>query len=133
MAKPFNVRMEDDLREQIEDRIAAGEAGNASEWAREALAGVIALGGLPKLTAALELQGRVGDLTSPHPARALQLQRASKGLRVVGTAECQHPIDHRITTPFKTMCGRCRCPIDPDTGAVVGPPEQDAQHLHVQR
>lgn len=133
MTKPFNVRMGPELRSDIEERVVAGEASNASEWAREALAGVIALGGLPKLSAALDLQGRNGDLTSPHPARALQLQRSTRGLRVVGTTDCQHPVDRRITTPFEVRCGVCRCSLDPDTNATVGPPQQAPTELRVQR
>jgi len=74
MAKPFNVRMEDDLRAAIDERVAAGEATNASQWAREALAGVIELGGLDTLRSATEMVGRTGTGPQPHPARALQLQ-----------------------------------------------------------
>ena len=130
MAKPFNVRMEAELRSQIDERVVAGEASNASEWAREALAGVVALGGLPKLAAALDLMG-AGVLDSPHPPRALQLQRSTKGLRVVGTAECSHPVDQRVQTPFETRCGACRVVIDPETGQPAA--TRPTTHLPVQR
>ena len=130
MAKPFNVRMEAELRSQIDERVVAGEASNASEWAREALAGVVALGGLPKLAAALDLMG-AGRLDSPHPPRALQLQRSTKGLRVLGTAECAHPADQRVQTPFETRCGACWVVIDPETGLPAA--TRPTTHLPVQR
>lgn len=129
MAKPFNVRMEAELRSQIDERVVAGEASNASEWAREALAGVVALGGLPKLAAALDLMG-AGELDSPHPPRALQLQRSTKGLRVVGSANCEHPEAQRITTPFETRCGGCRAVLDPSTGQPITKPQT---RMHLQR
>ena len=107
MTKPFNVRMGDELRGQIDDLVNQGEASNASEWAREAMAGVIELGGLARLRSAIELAGRT-PTGSPHPVRALQLQQSTRGLRVAGTADCEHPPERHVVTPYKTSCGICR-------------------------
>lgn len=103
MAKPFNVRMEPDLRDLIEQRVIAGEASNASEWAREAMAGVIELGGLANLKNALELVGRREEL-SPHPPRALQLRA-----RPLGSVRpsCTHPVESLQQMPYHQRCGLC--------------------------
>lgn len=111
MTKPFNVRMGDELRGSIEELVTEGEASNMSEWAREALAGVVELGGLGKLKAAIELSGGHAD-TSPHPTRALQLQKSTRGLRVAGTEGCEHPADRRVVTPYSTKCAVCRTVLD---------------------
>ena len=107
MTKPFNVRMGDELRSSIDERVDAGEASNASEWAREAMAGVVELGGLETLRAAIQLSGGHPD-QSPHPVRALQLQQSTRGLRVSGTEGCTHPEQRHVVTPYSTKCGVCR-------------------------
>lgn len=108
--RPFNVRMDSDLKARIEARVDAGEAGNQSEWAREALAGVDALGGLPALARAIELVG--GDTsTSPHPPRALQLQ-TTPVVRRRSLEQCPHPEGQQVRMPFGVRCTVCGATIE---------------------
>jgi hypothetical protein len=96
--------MEPELRDRIEERVIAGDAPNASAWAREAIAGVVELGGLPALQRALELVGR-SDPVQAHPPRALQLR--SRPLGMVEFEACPHPESQREKMPYHVRCGRC--------------------------
>ena len=102
-AKPFNVRMEPELRAAMERYAAADGARNVSTWAREALAGVVALGGLEELRRAIDGE----ELTiEAHPKRALALQSTpSQNARVIG--DCQHPKTALHRLPFSTVCRLC--------------------------
>lgn len=102
-AKPFNVRMEEDLREAISKYRALDGVQNDSVWAREALAGVVALGGLQKLRDVLE---SVEMPFEAHPARSLALQASPLG-RSAPTGECTHPPTARRQLPFSVVCGLC--------------------------
>jgi len=104
-AKPFNVRMEPDLREAIDRFVAADGVRNASVWAREALAGVVALGGLEELNRCL---GQTGDEMPfvTHPARSLALQ-ASRNKNVELSGDCLHPLTARHDLPFGQVCRLC--------------------------
>lgn len=113
MAKLFNVRMEPELHEAIESQAKADEVKSKSVWAREALAGVVRLGGLTKLQTAIEdTEGRGSHSTasdsaslSPHPARSLALQAKPREAR--SSTECQHPRTARRRLPFLEVCGVC--------------------------
>lgn len=102
-AKPFNVRMEPELREAMERYSAADGTKNVSTWAREALAGVVALGGLRALKAVLPDEQTT---LSPHPQRALALQATSVAV-TRPTGECVHPSTARERLPFSTVCRLC--------------------------
>lgn len=108
--RPFNVRMDDSLQEGIDELVKTGDASNRSEWAREALAGVVELGGLQALRQALELKGRDPSLPSPHPARAQQLVRQGAKTtrsRRVEVGPCEHPVETQMRRPYSTTCGKC--------------------------
>ena len=125
--RPFNVRMDDDLKHAIRRRVDAGEASNQSEWAREALAGVDALGGLSALARAIELVG--GDTShGPHPARAMQLQRTPV-IRQRPLVECPHPEGQQVRTPFSVRCTVCGTTIGSTTPDEPPPPPKGARVL----
>lgn len=126
-SRPFNVRMDDDLKSRISERVDAGEAGNQSEWAREALAGVDALGGLPALARAIELVG--GDSShAPHPARALQLQKQPT-IRKRHLEQCPHPESQQVQTPYSVRCTLCGATIQSVGDVAEPPPADEAREL----
>lgn len=105
-AKPFNVRMEPELREAIDRFVAADGARNASVWSREALAGVVALGGLGRLREAIDAATDGVVPLSPHPRRSMSLQAAQAATHRASGA-CTHPLTARERLPFTTVCRLC--------------------------
>lgn len=103
-ARPFNVRMDPELREAIDRFVQADGVQNASVWAREALAGVVALGGLESLRKALD--GEQEMPFEPHPARSLALQ-VSRGGKTDLSGDCLHPPTARRDLPFGQVCRLC--------------------------
>lgn len=100
----FNVRLDDDLIDDIEAR--AAEVGvKKSVWAREVLAacaqGGVTMEDLKKL---MELRGTTG---SPHPARHLTLQGTTGRIAEGVTGRCIHPRAGRIQLAFSQRCGVC--------------------------
>lgn len=105
--KMFNLRMEEELRSAIEDQREADGVAKTSMWAREALAGVVELGGLTALAEALEVKrnGNGQPMASPHSPRALALQGSVK--EVIQTDECSHPKTAERKLPYAVVCGVC--------------------------
>lgn len=96
--------MEEDLRDALDRYAVVDGVKNASVWAREALAGVVALGGLQELEKALDAD--VVQQIEPHPARSLVLQSSGRK-KVSLSGECLHPLTARQQLPFGQVCRLC--------------------------
>lgn len=110
--KLFNIRMEEDQRKQIEEQRISDGVTSSSMWAREALAGVVELGGLTALADILHRR-RKGEEppTSPHSRRALALQGHTGLDEVVPEPTCTHPRTAWRQLPYATVCGMPGCGI----------------------
>lgn len=114
-AKPFNVRVDDKFREQMDRFVKQDGCRTASQWAREALGVVMLLGGLEAARLLLDerMHGPHGAPSggpeprylTPHPPRSLALQASTQGFALSG--ECLHPPTALKQLPFTKVCKLC--------------------------
>jgi hypothetical protein len=104
--KMMNFRAEETLADAVD--VAAEKAGvSRSVWLREVVA-MVAFGlvDLSAVTAGTTPDDRPSGTPSPHPARFLALQAASRTTVTVDES-CKHPVTAKKSLPFTDVCGLC--------------------------